>query len=151
MPVTYATFSEFTQVYSLKGVSQADISSQWIPYGALRVNEALGQCFTTPFSSNNETAKDLSIHFGYLGLLLRTRNQTDSEELRNDLMSRVSMICSGNSPMITSSGETMFPEATTLNDLYSTTQTYKPVFDMRNAECQRVDPDWIDDLNDEDF
>ena len=148
--ITYATYAEFTQVYSLKGVTQADVESTWLPHGALRVNEELGSCFTTPFSSNNQTAKDLSIHFGYLGVLMRTRNQTDSEELLNYINSRIDGIKNNNAPMVTTSGDSFFADGDSVYSAWSTTQTYKPVFDFRDAECQRVDPDLLDELNTQD-
>ena len=143
--ITYADYSEFTQVYSVKGVSEAAVNSQWLPYGALRVNEGLGSVFTLPFSTNNQSAKDLSIHYAYLGLLLRTRNQTDSEELLKDLNLRITDIRCGNQPMITTTGEAVYPESTSRNDFWSTTQNYKPVFDMRDSLEQRIDPDQLDD------
>jgi len=147
---TYATYAQFTQVYSVKGITEADISSYWLTYGALRVNESLGGVYTTPFSSNNETAKDLSIHFGYLGILYRTRNQTDSEELQKEMERRIKAIVDDNMPMILSDGSNYFADTDTTLDAWSSTQDYKPVFDMRDDICQRVDPDLIDDLNDED-
>ena len=150
MPITYATYSEWTQVYSVKGVSQAEVNSTWIPYGALRVNEQLGKSFSTPFSSNNQTAKQLSIDYGYLGILLRTRNQTDSEELKNDLESRVADINSGNCPIILDDGSQIYPENNSKFDAFSTTQDYKSTFDMRDVQDQRVDPDYIDQLWSED-
>jgi hypothetical protein len=132
-------------------VTESEINSAWLPYGTLRVNESLGSCFTTPFSSNNETARDLSIHYAYLGILLRTRNQDDSEELKNDLILRVTDICCGNAPMILDDGTSFFAATGSKFDAYSTTQDYKPTFDMREAEQQRIDPDLIDDLWGEDI
>jgi len=153
MAITYATYSDFIQIYNLlPRITQAEVENHWLPHGALMVNEFLGKCFTIPFSTNNETAKDLSVHFAYLGILERTRNQDDSEELRNSLQMRVENICEGNAPMITTSGEAIFPEEETANrfDAWSNTQDYKPTFDMREAIDQRVDPDLIEDLWNED-
>lgn len=146
MAITYASFSEFTAVYSIKFVSEAEVNSSFLPYGALRVNESLGKCYTTPFSSNNLTAKDLSIHFAYLGYLLKTRNQDDSKELRDSLTLRVTDICCGNAPMITDNGTGIYPENLSNMEAWSTTQDYKPTFDMRGPLDQRVDPDLIDGL-----
>ena len=150
MSVTYATYSEYTMVYSDKGVSQSQINSYYLPQGALRVNETLGSCFTIPFSSNNETAKDLSIHFAHLAILLRTRNQEDSNELKKELIQRVSDICSGNLGMVLTDGTILSPGSTSRNEVWSTTQNYKPVFDMRDSWEQRVDPDYLEALSDED-
>ena len=149
MAITYATYSEYAQIYDLTPrITVAEVENRWLPHGALLVNEFLGKCFSVPFSTNNETAKDLNIHFAYLGILERTRNQNDSEELRESLMSRIENICEGNAPMITSSGDALFPNPNTANkfDAFSTTQNYKNTFDMRDTIDQRIDPDLIDDL-----
>jgi len=153
MAITYATFADFTAIYSLSPrVQQAEVESHWLPHGALLISEFLGKCFTIPFSSNNETAKDLNVHFAYLGILERTRNQNDSEELSNALMMRVKNICEGNAPMITTSGEAIF--ANDLNnkfDAWSNTQNYRNTFDMLDAECQSIDPNLIRDELDKDL
>ena len=148
MSVTpYATLAEFATVYSYEtfGISDGEVNSTWLPYGYLRVNEGFGGCFTLPFSSNNETAKDLNIHYAFLGILLRTRNQDDSDELEESLAGRVSDICSGNSAMILSDGAAYRPDIATKFEAWSNTQKYKNTFDMREAINQRIDPDLIDD------
>lgn len=150
MAITYATYSEFTQVYSAKGIDETLINSSWLPHGALRVNEALGGAFTIPFSDNNQTAKDLSIHFAYLGILNRTRNQDDSGELRAYLQQRVTDITCYNHPMITDTGEALYAGKPTTFNVFGSTADYKNTFDMRDAKDQRVDPDLIDDLFNED-
>lgn len=139
----YATYAEFTQVYSWRGVSESEISSYWLQYGALRVNEALGHFYTTPFSSNNVTAKDLNIHFAALGILIRTRKQEDSAELKKELEQRISDITSGGKYMILDDGTTIVPNEN-INSPWGQTADYKPVFDLRDAEEQRIDPDRLD-------
>ena len=153
MPVTYATYSDFTLVYSFKGVSDSEINSYWLSHGALRVNEALGAYYTTPFSSNNETAKDLSIHFAALGLYKRTRNQTDSDELNDYIDQRLKDIVDNGASMITTSGDSLsFDKSRNNNNtITSNMMNYTSVFDMRCPIDQRVDPDLIDDTWDEDI
>jgi len=159
MAIKYATPDQFTEVYSLKGITSEDINDTWLPHGALRINEELGGCFITPFSSNNQTATDLSIRFAYLGILERTRNQTDAAEMRISLLGidqdgkggRIGNIKRGNSPMITTSGDSFFADDGSVNDVWGNHDGYKPVFDMRDPMCQRVDPDRIDDENLEDI
>lgn len=150
MAVVYATYSDFTQVYSLKNVGEVDVNSYWLIHGALRVNERLSSRYTTPFSSNNETAKDLSIHYAALGILKRTRNQTDSIELENYLNQRISDILSGGSDMISSDGTIVSPGDNGMNTVYSSHESYNPVFDMRPSIDQRVDPNELDYLYDRD-
>lgn len=147
----YATYSEYTQIYSDKGVSESEITSGWLPYGALRVNECLGGYYTTPFSSNNATARDLNIHFAHLGILLRTRKQDDSPELQKSLERRCASLTSSGAPMITDDGVPIFPNANNVFDVYSNTKDYKPVFDLRDPINQRVDPDQLQDEWDEDI
>jgi tRNA A37 N6-isopentenylltransferase MiaA len=137
-------------VYSERNIPQTQIESFWLPYGALRVNEALGGSFTIPFSSNNVTARDLSIHYGHLGILLRTRNETDSEELQKSLEGRIEDIIENNKPMVLEDGTRLFSEALGENDSWSNNENYNPTFDMRDAEDQRVDPELIDDTWDND-
>jgi len=150
MPITYATYSNFTDVYSIKGISQSEVESTWLPYGALRVNEALGRFYTTPFSDNNQTARDLSVHYGYLGYLLRTRKIDDSEELLGSLTRRITDITCGGAPMVLDDGTTLDQSNAPAFDSWSTHQNHKPTFDMRSPLDQRVDPDLIDDLWDQD-
>lgn len=147
----YATYQQYTMVYSEKGIGQSEISSYWLFYGAQRVNECLGGFYTLPFSSNNATARQLSIDYGHLGILIRTRRQDDSEELINELEKRISYLTSSGSPMMTDSGESIFPDRNNVFDVYSSTKDWKPVFDLRDAVDQRIDPDqldenWTDDI-----
>ena len=152
MTIRYGTADQFLAVYSagVADITSAEIQNVWTPYGALRVNEQLGRIFTTPFSSNNQTARDLSIKYAYLGILLRTRNQKDSEELNDELKLRIEGIIEGNSPMVLDDGESMFATGSSLTSAWSNTEDYNNTFDMRDAINQRVDPDLIDDLWDQD-
>lgn len=138
--ITYATFSDFTAVFSLKGVSQAEISSAWLPQGALRLHEALAGYFTTPFSDNNYTAKDLNIKYAYLEILARNRVQNNDIRVIEDIDKRIEDIRQRNSPMILNDGRPLFA-ATTKVDAYSTTQDYNPTFTVLDPRAQRVDPE----------
>ena len=140
---TYATYSEFTQVYSLQGITEAQINSYWLPHGALRVNEELGGLFTIPFSDNNQSAKDLSIHYAYLGILTRTQKTDDSDELEEQLDKRIQTIIERNA-MVLTDGSRLSVDGSIQHEVWSNTQDFKPVFDMRQDIDQRVDPDLID-------
>lgn len=152
MAIVYATFSDFSAYYNARGIEESEITNQWLPHGALVINERLGGSFTTPFSSNNETAKDLSIHFAYVGILNKTRNQTDSQELRSYLDERVASLVSSGNPMMTTSGEAIYASSNSPRfNAWSNTENFNNTFDMRCAEDQRIDPDLIDQLFDEDI
>lgn len=144
----YATLNEFIARFPNTRVSSVDLDATWLTLGTTRVNEVLGKCFTIPFSSNNQTAKELSIEFAYLGILQRTR-AADSDEMLQLVTERVTNICSGNAPMVTTGGDAIF--ATGVNDsVWSNTKDFTPVFDMRRPERQRVDPDLLDELESRD-
>jgi len=142
----YATYAEFTDVYSLRGVEETEITTYWLPQGALRVNESLGGYFTTPFSSNNETAKDLSIHYAYLGILARQRTGTSENlKVKQEIQDRLINIKEGNTPMILTDGTSLY-SGTARVDAWSTTQDYNNTFNQLPPEQQRVDQDLIEDL-----
>ena len=148
----YATVTNFTAVYSLKGISESEINSAWLPYGTQRVNEVLGGWYALPFSSNNITARQLTVDYAYLGVLVRTRKETDSKELKEELKERIASITSSGAPMFTDSAEAIYPDPSVNNvfSVYSSTKDYKPVFDLRDTEFQRVDPDQIREQFDQD-
>lgn len=141
MAVIYATFAQFTDVYSLKGVSETEINSQWLPHGALRVNERLSGYFTTPFTSTNFTARDLSISYAAIGIFERTRtSQVNGSILMSNTDQRITDIRCGNTPMIFDDGTALFVDDAKF-DAWNSTQTFEPVFNMLDAEQQQVDPD----------
>jgi len=145
---SYATVVEFEGQYPNTRVTSSDLFDTWLVRGTTRVNESLGKCFTTPFSSNNQTAKELSIEFAYLGILKRTR-AADSDEMLELVNTRVTNICSGNAPMVTTDGEAIFATGVN-NSVWSNTKQHNPTFDMRRPVRQRVDPDLLDELEDRD-
>ena len=150
MSVPYACYSDFAMAYTFNGVTPAQIDSYWLYHGSLRVNECFAHLYTTPFSSNNQTAKDLTIQFAALGIRCRTLNPEDSAELEKQVMARVTDITSGNRFMITTDGQAIQPDKNVLNQAWAQNQDYKPVFDMRDSEYQRIDPDRLQDNWDED-
>lgn len=149
MPDPYATFADFTAVNSIKGVTESEINSHWLFQGASHVDEALGDLFTVPFSSNNRTAQQLNIDFARLSILeTGTINQGDSEELRNSLDRRITMIRENGFMMTADSGPIYATGVQ--HDIFSTNQDFKPTFDMRDPERQRVDPDLLDEMENRD-
>lgn len=149
MPVKYATPDQFTAAYSYSGVSSAALDTHWLVEGALRVNELLGGHYTVPFDADNHTARSLSIEFARMALLERTRKKDDAEEIGKSVMARVEALTDGGRPMYSDSGDTIYPSKAS-NNAFSTGQGFKSVFDMRDAEQQRVDPDLLKDERDRD-
>jgi hypothetical protein len=145
MSVPYATFAEFTMVYCFNGVSEAAINSYWLFHGSGKVNEALGHLYTTPFSSNNWTAKDLTIHYAALGILVRTLKVDDSVELKKELDGRVMDITSGGHFMTSDLGVILEPDKDFSKSAWSSTKDYEPTFNMLGSEEQFIDPDRLED------
>ena len=143
----YATFAQFTAVYSVRGVGQPVID-EFLQQGSTMLNERLGNQFTTPFSSNNLTAVELSRDFAMYLLQVRTITPGDSAEIKELIDDRIEALMNG-APMSTTSGDaiaTIDPS----NTVFSTHETFKSTFDMRDESFQRVDPDLIEQLDEED-
>lgn len=145
MPVAYATAAQYELYYTDKGIASGDLSSAWLPYGADRVNIALGMKYTTPFSTNNFTAQILSIDYAHLGILIRTRPEDDSNEMRIALENRINALLEPGAVMFDDSGNPISQNLTTTEEVESNTKSYKPIFDTRPAERERVDPDRLND------
>ena len=152
MSITYATYAQFTEVYSLRGLSQADINSGYLPKGALRVNEFLGNGFSLPFSSNNQTARELNISYSYLEYLkANTLKQDDGDELEAWLDKRITMINCGQTPMITDSGDRLFPDqVSTLSKAYMPYMTRNNTFNVGSTLNQHVSCDLLEDIRNDD-
>mgnify|MGYP001562057953 FL=1 len=151
MAIAYATYANFTAVYSINGITQTKIEDVYLDGASLRVNELLGAMFVLPFSSNNHTVRDLTVRVAYLMYLEEnTRNQKDSLELRKSIEKRVANIRIGMHPMITDSGDLLYPTAAS-QQVWSKTQSYKNTFDMREPWEQRIDPDALDNEDSKDL
>jgi hypothetical protein len=153
MTYPYATFEEFTMAYSFSGITEAAINSYWLFYGSQRVNSALNKLYTTPFSSNNWTAKDLTIQYAALGILVKTLDPEDGLELERTIKRQINNITSGGGSMVDITGSPILPDlADPRRQTWSSTMDYKNVFDMREPEEQRIDPDLLrDQWNDDNY
>ncbi len=152
MAITYyASFADFTAQYSLRGSTDEEVNSDYLYYGWNMVNINLGACFTLPFSSNNATAKLLNVMYGYYKYALKTQNQDDSGEIKDNLDEIIENLCTNNAPMVLTDGTALFAQGNQLNQVWSNTEDYKTVFDMREPVDQRIDPDKIQAEWDEDI
>ena len=145
----YATYAQFTAVYSLAGVPQAQVESYWLVMGTAWVNEQLGRYYTVPFSTNNLTARDLCIQHAAFRVRQRTLKAEDSEELGAELRRRVKGLAAGD-PMMLDDDTLLYPSGGGTAAVWSNTMEHKPTFDLREPEAQRVDPDRLDELEDDD-
>jgi hypothetical protein len=140
--MAYATFDEFAARYPTR-LGEAEVTSHFLAPAAQRLEAMLAGWFSAPFSDNNLTAKDLCIDLAQVLLMQRSKDPQDWRPLAAHLERRVADLRDGREAMITASGEAIhrIPHGS----IWSSTQEFKPVFDLRGAEAQRVDPDQIDD------
>ena len=130
-------------------VTTAQVHSNYLFYASRWIESALGGGFTLPFTATNQTALELvytkALHFHRL----RTLKADDSQELGGELDRWVSDIRCGASPMVLSSGETLFwsdASAQPGETAFSTAMNYNPVFTLDESERQEVDPNLLSDL-----
>lgn len=141
----YANYTQYTAVYSTPGLSQTQLEGHYLPAGARYVDARLSSAFTTPFSSNNLTARDLNIYAAQLLFLEgRTSKQDDAAELRRLLDAWFKSLADGNGSM-SLSDDTVLDATGAQFDVYSTAQDYTPVFNMLDPIEQSVDTDRTDD------
>lgn len=142
MSTFYFTGSDFASRYPGR-LTNAEVTSVWIPYGCRELDRRLGSVFTVPFSSNNFTAFSLAMDLAWLGILTRTGKIDDSKEIKSMVDAAIKALISGKEPMVTVDGVMSFAAGGS-QTIWSSTQDYKPVFDQREAEQQRIDPDMTD-------
>ena len=131
------------------GVTQGSVET-FLARASTRLEEALGGAYTTPFSSNNQTAIDLTIDIARWMLQLRTSKQDDSQELGETIESRIEELRDGTSNMATVSSGGNIESSGPNNSAWSTDKDWKGTFDMREPLEQRIDPDLLDHLDDKD-
>ena len=136
--MSYATYSDFNTRYATR-MSEAEINSHYLPYASARLESLLGGAFTVPFSSNNLTARDLTMELGYLMVLRRGKGPQDYQAFADTLAAQLGDLRDGRQPMITTSGEALFAQPIG-EDIWSSTARYHTVFDLRDAPRQQVDP-----------
>ena len=87
--MSYATFSDFNTRYASR-LSEAEINSHYLPYASARLEGLLGAAFTVPFSSNNLTARDLTIELAWLMVLRRGKGAGDYQPFAESLVYQIS-------------------------------------------------------------
>ena len=107
-----------------KEIGFEEVSSAYIYYAEHDVDMHLGAVYTAPFSSNNLTAKDLSIDFAYVRMSRRARPK-DAEAIHSALMKTIEKLTNGTLSMVTTSGDLLRPS---LGAMDSTTKLYNPLF-----------------------
>ena len=145
----YINWDDVTDRYSLlaKGsyAGADEVDSAHITYAENELDALLASTFTVPFSSNNLTAKDLSIDLTYCRVgNFKLKEQKEFKEM---IMDKINMLKNGDMSMITDSGDVLTTGGTT--QIWSSTEDYHPVFGMGDTIQFEVDSSRIiDEEND---
>lgn len=124
----YATWSDCLIRYGdLSRVTSGDVNaaeSSYIVHAENRVEARLASKYTVPFSSNNLTAKDLTIDMAYL-MVMAVKDPEKTATLKELLDERFDNLLSGKEVMLTDAGVLSGFVGDTI---WSTTQGYHPTF-----------------------
>ena len=134
----YATYEDFATRYGTR-IPAAEVNSHVLPFATARLEAQLAPAFSVPFSANNRTATDLTVDLAYLLVLQRSKAPQDADALQGTLEARLTRLRRGEEAMLTDSGDVLFAESPQ-GDVWSNTARYHPVFGLRDAPVQMVDP-----------
>lgn len=104
------------------------------------VDGALSIRFTPPFSSNNQTVKDLAADLAYAAATAGKTKTAESFEKR--ALAKIQALLDGRMNMATTDGQPVLPDVV---QAFSTNQNYTPVFGLSPYEHQEYDPDQVAD------
>lgn len=122
------------------------VNSDFIRYAEDELDSRLSPYYTVPFSSNNITAKDLSIDLAYLKIF-RFKDVEKASAVDSYIAMRINALASGKASMMTSSGDVITPDGLA-SKFYSTTQDYSPVFGMGGILSASVSSSRVQHEND---
>ena len=120
----------------------SEVSTSWISPIEFQIDGLLSPEYSAPFSSNNETVKDLCIELAYIRM--GNINIKDRKELKDNFMERIKRIKSGSEAMMTSSGDSIVAVGDTI---WSSTEDYHSVFDLGEVTNWNVDSSQIEDID----
>ena len=137
------SWKNVNQVYpeTVKRADATNADSSWVHYAVVELEGRLGQWFTVPFSSNNETAKDIAIDLAFARAYRFSQSEM-VEGLRKQIDQRIKDLKNGVVGMVLSDGTIIQSVGGTV---FSTTQDYTPVFGMSPIELSEVDSGQIYD------
>ena len=112
----------------------AEVGSVWIGPVEFQLEAMLSPQYSAPFSSNNETVKDLLIELTYIRV--GNLKVEEAESYRKMFMERIERIKMGTEGMVTTSGDLVGSVGETI---WSSTENYNSVFDVDPAIEWEVD------------
>jgi len=116
------------------------VESQYILYGENELDRRLGPYFTVPFSSNNVTARDLSIDLSYAKVIIYD-DPEKYEKIMDHVDTMIGELIDGTMAMVTDSGDQLISNNT--NSAWSNTMGYHSAFGMGDFPTFRVDSDQL--------
>jgi hypothetical protein len=130
----------------LNSIGGADeVSSAFIAYAEASVDGLLAGQYTVPFSSNNLTAKDLSIDYTYW--MTGRFKLEDALSVYSSFHATIAMLKNGDQMMIVGSGS-QISAGDANSGIYSSTQSYHSSFGPDDPLNWRIDSDWMSDVQD---
>jgi len=155
----YTSFQELKVLYpkiDTLSLSTANVHGIYISKAEAEIHAWLSKKYTVPFTSSNipplikSIAQDLSMY--YLLRRIYTQNKKDLNPWVDEWKYARDMLKSlaeGDLLLTGNSGE-VIDARTDQMQIWSNTTNYKPTMDNRAAESQRVNPDRLEDEQDED-
>lgn len=122
----------YPETLKIADATQAD--SSWVPYAIRELEARLSTAFTTPFSDNNMTAKDLTIDLAF-AKVYRYKDNEKAAAVSSYVASQIADLIHGKMSMITDTGEVI---QGSIGTMYSTTEKYHSVFGMSPVEYSVV-------------
>lgn len=126
-----------------RNAGAAAVGSAYIQYAEAAIDGMLASHFTTPFSSNNLTAKDLSVELVY-ARIIRKADKEAAAMAAAGVSSMVTMLKNGSLGMVTTSGDIIANNGTG-DEIWSTTQNYHSIFGVNDPKLSPIDSSQIYD------
>lgn len=127
--------SRYAAVNKRGGADEVDSYS--IIYAEAEVDARLSPAFTTPFSSNNMTARDLAIDMTYLRIN-PLRDPAKLKPVQDRVDALIKALLDGKASMITDSGDAIGPSSVGGVSPWSNTMNYPPTFGVGETEDMYV-------------
>ena len=105
------------------------VNSAYVIYAEAEIDGRLATRYTTPFSTNNLTVRDLCVDLTYIKCgRLRTE---DAKTLKEDLDARIARLIDGSEVMMVETGSGTTESVQRTGDtVWSNTQDYQPTFNL---------------------
>lgn len=127
---------------------QSHVESHLVYHAENQIDSMLSPAFSTPFSADHATVKELSQDYCKY-LVLVDQDEKKAKIIFDLIEARVKKLVSGDAQIITGSGT--LPQTSAAGEIWSNTQNYHPTHSMldESAPETRVDSSMLSDLENE--